>query len=239
LVSDRSKLFNYRELNFAPRNMETYVSIDRTSIQSLESPYSNCHNDWITSVRSDISNYFVSNNKTYTRKDCLDYAIQREISLECGCKSTSLGDFENDIKYCDYRQQGCEIKVFSMFDDTKGLICSSECKSMKYNTKTMLNSYARTGDILENLKKLQNDPFFDGLDLTRFNENSSIYHLHFYYEEQYYTEISETAKYTWINLISNLGGSLGLFLGMSLLTFFEIFEFLFKILMIIAKRNVN
>ena len=44
-----------------------------------------------------------------------------------------------------------------------------------------------------------------------------------------YTEISEIPKITIIDMISGTGGALGIFLGLSIFSFIEIFEILFQI----------
>jgi hypothetical protein len=239
LITNQSKIFNYREFAFLPRNMETFVSIDRESVKNLGSYYSNCRKDLKNWVRNDIYDYFESNKKYYTRKDCVDYAIQKEIKKECGCISLNVFEFGIDAKYCNKSQNGCEIKFFSSFDDRDASICPFECDSFKYISKTSLNSFTPTSDIYNNLKRIENDTYFNDFHLKKLKKNSSLYYIHFYYDESYVTEIIETAKYTWINLISNLGGTLGLFLGMSLLSFVEIFEFLFKALIIILQGQAD
>jgi hypothetical protein len=222
-----------------PRNIETLVSIDRESVKNLGSHYSNCRKDLKNWVKNDIYDYFESEKKDYTRKNCIDYVIQKKIKKECGCISANLFKFEIGMKYCNKSQNDCEIKMFASFEDKNASICPFECESFKYVSKSSFNSFTTTPNIHNTLKKVKNDSYFDGFHLERFNENSSTYYFHFYYDESYVTEIVETAKYTWINLISNLGGTLGLFLGMSLLSFVEIFEFLFKALIITLQGQVN
>ena len=50
-----------------------------------------------------------------------------------------------------------------------------------------------------------------------------------YYNDLKYTLISEEPKTELFILISEIGGILGLFLGISFLSFFELFEILFEI----------
>ena len=53
--------------------------------------------------------------------------------------------------------------------------------------------------------------------------------LHIHYSELEYTLISEQPSLSAIDLIANIGGSLGLFIGISLLSFLEIVEILIEI----------
>jgi hypothetical protein len=54
-----------------------------------------------------------------------------------------------------------------------------------------------------------------------------------YYADSTYTTITELAKQEFLDLISNIGGNLGLFIGISFLSFAEIFELLFEIVFIL------
>ena len=53
--------------------------------------------------------------------------------------------------------------------------------------------------------------------------------LNNYYDSWSYTKIDEIAKFELIDLIPNIGGTLGLFIGVSILSFTEIFELIFII----------
>ena len=53
-----------------------------------------------------------------------------------------------------------------------------------------------------------------------------------FYEDLKYTLISQQPKMHFIDLISNIGGSLGLFVGISFISFLELFEILIEIIFI-------
>ncbi len=87
--------------------------------------------------------------------------------------------------------------------------CPMECDSISYSLSVHTNS-------------------------INLNGNSRVY---IYYHDFYYTSITEQPKTTFDQLISNIGGLLGLFIGGSLMSFFEIFELLISILVIIFKSR--
>ena len=64
----------------------------------------------------------------------------------------------------------------------------------------------------------------------------SVLSLNVYYDQLSYTQISKDAKLEIVDLVSGIGGLLGLFLGMSFLSFAEIIEIIFETLVIIFKR---
>ena len=56
-----------------------------------------------------------------------------------------------------------------------------------------------------------------------------------YYERPEYTVIDQIAQMTVFDLISNIGGNLGLFIGISFLSFAELIELLVEIILIIYR----
>jgi hypothetical protein len=62
--------------------------------------------------------------------------------------------------------------------------------------------------------------------------------INVYYNDLKYTQISQIPKTNIIDLISNLGGILGLFIGISFLTFGELAELIMEIMFILFEdRN--
>ena len=80
--------------------------------------------------------------------------------------------------------------------------CPLECNSIQYNPV-----------------------FYHGM-LDQITKNNSLV-LNIFYDSLSYTTIQEIAKMESTDLISNIGGTLGLFLGISFLSFGEIFEIIF------------
>ena len=60
--------------------------------------------------------------------------------------------------------------------------------------------------------------------------------MNVYYDHLAYTQISKEAKLETVDLVSGIGGLLGLFLGMSFLSFAEFIEMFIEILIIILGR---
>ncbi|KAK8376859.1 hypothetical protein O3P69_010060 [Scylla paramamosain] len=62
------------------------------------------------------------------------------------------------------------------------------------------------------------------------SNNSDPVRLHFYMDSLSYEKIEESPAFTWNTLVCNVGGNLGLFLGMSIVTLVELLEFLIDLL---------
>lgn len=67
-------------------------------------------------------------------------------------------------------------------------------------------------------------------------QQSFLYLEIMYNSDIEYTSITEQPAVTPIELIANVGGTLGLFIGVSLLSFLEMVEILIKIISILIKK---
>lgn len=65
----------------------------------------------------------------------------------------------------------------------------------------------------------------------------NMFGVSIYYDELKYTYISETAAIDSASLVSNIGGTLGLFLGMSILSFVEVIELVIELFYYIYNKN--
>ena len=66
-----------------------------------------------------------------------------------------------------------------------------------------------------------------GIDLSNLDSFKRYYYsINVFYPRLKYTLITESAQLTVISLLSNLGGSLGIFLGFSVFSLLEVFEVL-------------
>ena len=138
-----------------------------------------------------------------------------EIS-KCNCKRSSLGDvwelcylFQNDlnIKECTF-----ESKIDFYLNDLNDICsqyCPKECDSVSY---------------------LINYSLFNGNDIN-------VTGLNVYYRSLHYTLIHQYSILAVTDLISNIGWTLSLLVGLSFVSIFEIIELIFRIIYVLLKSN--
>ena len=73
-------------------------------------------------------------------------------------------------------------------------------------------------------------------NLTYENVRKSAVGVFIYYSDLKYTLIKENKKMILVDLISSIGGTLGLFIGISFLSFLEIFEILFEVVLLLNQK---
>lgn len=75
----------------------------------------------------------------------------------------------------------------------------------------------------------------DSLELAR----ASLVKLFVYFDDIKYTRITEAPSITFVDLVANIGGTLGLFIGISLLSFVELIELVMEIIVILYVNYKN
>lgn len=82
------------------------------------------------------------------------------------------------------------------------------------------------------------DKFPNGT-LTYDNLKKSVLSFRVFYDELSYTQINQQPLVLLTNLISNIGGILGLFLGVSFLTIIEFLDIFLEILFILFENHTT
>jgi hypothetical protein len=227
---------------------ETDIVLSRLYSSLKPKPFSYCIElDKIDSFDSDLYRYMFKSNKTYRQFDCYELCLQKNIIETCKCYISSFDKLNGNIPCLSNQQNICQSKIFiEFFVESKVYIecnqyCPLECCSISYQLWPSFASYPTRGyakkSLLKNTiitSKFQNETLT--YDLLK----QSVLSLNVYYDQLIYIKITKNIKTELIDLISNIGGLLGLFLGISFLSFVEIIEIIFETLVIIlSKHRIN
>jgi uncharacterized membrane protein YjfL (UPF0719 family) len=220
---------------FISKNAQTYISFYKNDIKKLDHPYNDCLK-YLSKLDPLVSQWFLKNNKSYRRSDCVELLHQNKTRQVCGCYVPYMKTFDdNNNNYCNFDKNDCWENVYDSIDFN--LLCPLECDSIEYDffvstafaPPSPYSSSSSSSSLIQKYKKYFNLSSIEtNADLM--NSISSIYTLTIYSKSLEYTEISQVPKYNAANLISSIGGTFGLFLGMSLLSFVEIAELFLHII---------
>ena len=117
--------------------------------------------------------------------------------------------------------------------------CPAECSSISYGYSTSFSQYPAKpyGNLLLQDSKIV-DRFDDPTTPSYDKLKENILAVNIYFDSLESTEICESEQTLLVDLIAGIGGTLGLFLGVSMLSFFEIFEiFLEMTFLKFCKKN--
>jgi hypothetical protein len=113
--------------------------------------------------------------------------------------------------------------------------CPLECDSMSFQITPFFEPLPTNG-IIGNITKTD-------FSLSRFNTyeqvNKKFFEFFVYYKTLKYTLISQEPQQNIVGIISNIGGIFGLLLGISFLSFIEIFEIIFEIILYKFKNRIK
>ncbi|EGT50375.1 hypothetical protein CAEBREN_31624 [Caenorhabditis brenneri] len=154
-------------------------------------------------------------NFPYTANHCEIGCKLKKVENECGCSplaySARLGEANKpfctpmEIKQCFDKLKGPENRWEDDCD------CPSECNMLEFD---VTNSYSD----LDGRSK----------GFSGFQVENDISYVSLYYSRVAYERIEQQKQLQTADLLSNIAGSMGLFLGMSTVTLLEIFIYLFK-----------
>ena len=225
----------------------TNINVNRLYTYRLEYPFNDCMNnlDAIDSFDSDLYRAIINSNVTYKRIDCFYLCYQKQIIETCNCHLQAFAKLNSKIPCLSVGDITCAFQVWNTFlkDSNKkcsSMICPTECNSVTYSITSSFSdyptkTYAETE--LMNIPFIKENYFNKSISFDQLKKN--VLSVNIYYEQLSYVAISQQAKTTLLDLISNIGGLLGLFLGFSFLSFFEYFEAIFEVFRIILSNNLK
>jgi hypothetical protein len=200
------------------------VVIKRTFSSKLGLPFNNCIKNVksLDSHDSEIYKYMLNNTQyDYTQKDCFDYCMGTELNKHFNV-TNKIDHWLNLYKTYSFNKfWGFYSKIKNKIEQVCTPMCPLECDSIKYDASISFT-------------KFSNEEFEA---LFRVNGSQSVTSIDIYYENLEYTSISQLPKMNVIDLISNIGSNLSLFIGISFISFAEIIEILGEILMIFFEKN--
>lgn len=217
------------------------IILKKTIVRNLPRPFSNCEDS--LSYKSELIEFIKSSGYSFRQKDCHGLCIQKEINKNCRCNHLDYPKYCDKIPSClSYNENVCSASVsvnFTDFLEKQCLkFCPLECENVNYEISTSsvaypTDSYAQILRGIDHFKKI--DP---NREFTNQQIKESLIKVVIKFDDLRYTNIEQMPAISGIDLISSVGGTLGLFLGISLLSLCEIIELIIEILYSIIKRDV-
>ena len=182
-------------------------------VNQLEKPYSDC------TIESDQPFFkkFKSLNYRYNRMDCRDLCKQKRIEDQCKCYFPRLLVISRNNSCVTPDEFKCVDMQFAAanldeFNNDCNELCPLECNKMILSTV-----YSQTTSNTNELRDtVEFSIFYDSLSLI---------------------EVTEYPSFGLVDFISNIGGTFGLFLGMSVLSFLELVEIFFEMIVFLLFKK--
>ncbi len=224
--------------------VETNFAIYKVYETNKPNPYSDCIDlNSIDSFDSNLYRVIYASNKTYRQIDCFDLCFQQLLIKRCDCYMASWDRLNGTIQCLTESQRYCTKLAWNFFisndyvSKTCRQYCPLECNSISYKLTTSFSSFPSKSyaDSLKTHPIITSK--FSNETLTYESIKQSVLSLNIYYDQLAFTQISKEAKFEIVDLISAFGGLLGLFLGMSFLSFVEIVEIILETFVILFEKK--
>lgn len=209
--------------------------LSKTQSETLPDPYSTCIDG--DSVDTELSREMKRLNYDYNRRNCYIFCEQKMNIEQLNCSDMRLPHIF-DSKPCDTYEQFRNLTKLKYNFTQCEQQCPAECSLVSYD-KTISYANFPTYNYYLNLINDKADYFemiFGTSDVYYDVVHKSFSSVFIYYDELKLTKQTEDPSQTLIDLIANIGGTLGLFAGVSVLTFAEFVEVIVEALVALIKK---
>ena len=185
----------------------------------------------------------ISQAEKYTRVNCVMDTIYDLSAKKCGCaprnmdlQSKPICDFDGAL--C-FRESTSALKLGFTFNTS---LCKQECTGIQYNANKRVEGHKEVlsqgseyadylytnpiGDLIHGNEKMKSnataESIFNHITELHLDDIGKRYSLvQVYFENPMKNVVTQDAKFTLAGMVSNIGGTLGIFLGLSMITLFD------------------
>jgi hypothetical protein len=195
---------------FVKPGEKSFIGVKRAFNFKHPYPYSQCID--LSDYSSDLHD-LIASNRTYRQLDCFKLCRQKFYIKKCGCNLyNDYLNVDTDVRFClNSKDLACFLEIYYNYsrEECEKMSCPLECNSIEYDLS--LTSLSQP-------------------DYIQSTKNNNIANIVVYYPTLEYTIIKESPQTTELGLFAKIGGTLSLFIGLSLFTLFEMVEILILII---------
>ena len=223
---------------------EASIAVETTSVKKLSDPYSDCFESEEKSMAKVSNTTLIKNTvnltRYYTQQYCLQLCYQEFLMDFCDCYDHTLPNFtpanySTCPKFID-SLYNCQYLIKKLFYNGKNdehclKRCPKECEYMTYSTTVSYLQFP-TNSYLDIMKLLKRNGKID-------SATESLLALNVFYESSSFKKITENPAIETTIFATNIGGTIGLFLGVSALVMVEFLEFFIEIAFSFCTKITN
>ena len=222
------------------------VVIHKTSYKRAYTPVSECKDFtkyWFDRL---FYNAITMANYSYSQSLCFDVCLQQKIVDKCVCYDLQYLPRGDLVKPClNQTEIRCASLEYASFieSDIKADCeprCPLECETSELDSYVTTSSFPSSdyAQIIKNFATVKQH-YDDGYQITQDDLSLNVLALNVYFNDLEYTQIEESVKNDIVDLVANIGGTVGVFVGISILSFAEFVEFLVEVCIIFYKRKTK
>uniref|UniRef100_A0A8C8BTP0 Acid-sensing ion channel 1 n=1 Tax=Oncorhynchus tshawytscha TaxID=74940 RepID=A0A8C8BTP0_ONCTS len=190
---------------------QTFVSCQEQRLTYLPPPWGDCKS---TPIDSD---FFSSYSLTACRIDC----ETRYLVENCNCRMVHM---PGDAPYCtpeQYKECADPALDFLVERDNDYCVCETPCNMTRFGKEMSFVKIPSKASAKYLAKKYNKTEQYIA---------DNILVLDIFFEALNYETIEQTKAYEFAGLLGDIGGQMGLFIGASILTILELFDYLYEVI---------
>ncbi|XP_076826730.1 acid-sensing ion channel 1C isoform X2 [Brachyhypopomus gauderio] len=189
---------------------QTFVSCQQQRIQYLPPPWGDCRSTPL------VSDYFPTYSITACRIEC-----ETQYLLDiCNCRMVHMPGTSTVCTPEQYKECADPALDYLVEKDSKVCVCQTPCNMTRYGKELSMVKIPSKGSVKYLAKKFNKTEQYIG-------ENILV--LDIFFEALNYEKIEQKKAYEVAGLLGDIGGQMGLFIGASVLTILEIFDYLYEV----------
>ncbi|XP_053740324.1 acid-sensing ion channel 1C isoform X1 [Synchiropus splendidus] len=189
---------------------QTFVSCQQQLLQYLPPPWGDCKSTPID------SEYFSTYSITACRIDC----ETRYLLENCNCRMVHMPGSSTVCTPEQYKDCADPALDFLVEKDNDYCVCQTPCNMTRYGKELSMVKIPSKASAKYLAKKFNKSEQYIG-------ENILV--LDIFFEALNYEKIEQKKAYEIAGLLGDIGGQMGLFIGASVLTILEIFDYLYEV----------
>ncbi|KAG6926055.1 acid-sensing ion channel 1C-like [Chelydra serpentina] len=189
---------------------QTFVSCQQQRLVYLPPPWGDCKS---TPIESD---FFTSYSITACRLDC----ETRYLAENCNCRMVHMPGNANVCTPEQYKECADPALDFLVKKDSEFCVCRTPCDMVRYGKELSMVKIPSKASAKYLAKKYNKSEQY-------ISDNVLV--LDVFFEALNYETIEQKKAYEVAGLLGDIGGQMGLFIGASILTILEIFDYLYEV----------
>lgn len=196
---------------------QTLVSTREQRVYFLPPPWGLCNDGSNKTQHANFDKYSIS--------ACRITCETRTIVKECNCRMIHMPNLETDkdIPYCLPKQYQCADSQlnFLVAEDNVACVCDTPCDVVRYSKEqsSLLLPSEQAIDYMS--WKYNKTPPYVKRNFAKLNV---------YFEALNYETVEQKKAYEVPGLLGDIGGQMGLFIGASILTILELFDYVYEVI---------
>ncbi|XP_072184566.1 acid-sensing ion channel 3 isoform X1 [Excalfactoria chinensis] len=189
---------------------QTFVSCQQQRLVYLPPPWGDCK---ATPIESD---FFTNYSLTACRLDC----ETRYLAENCNCRMVHMPGNANVCTPEQYKECADPALDFLVKKDSEYCACRTPCDTVRYGKELSMVKIPSKASARYLARKFNKTEQYIA---------DNVLVLDIFFEALNYEMIEQKKAYEVAGLLGDIGGQMGLFIGASLLTILEIFDYLYEV----------